>query len=69
MKCGIEGCPDAPNYGKLIYSIKCKWCWMIKVNKEDSDYWDQKEDEMNNAPEDYCICGDDENNPNCEWCF
>jgi hypothetical protein len=26
-------------------------------------------DQEEKADEEYCICGQDENNPNCEWCF
>ncbi len=30
---------------------------------------DEVIDQEEKEDEDFCICGDDENNPNCEWCF
>ena len=69
-------CPDRFKYHTLIYSITCEACYKNKMkllNGEnckctlievcDDCYIDDDEDPC------YCICRDDESNPNCEWCF
>ena len=45
--------------------VTCK-CSPIEICDECllQEEFDDEEEER-----DYCICGDDENNPNCEWCF
>ncbi len=45
-------------------SDKCK-CTPIELCDECYDELERTDVE----PEDYCICKDDYNNPNCEWCF
>jgi hypothetical protein len=70
-------CPDRFKYHTLIYSITCEACFKNKmklVNGEnckctlievcDECHFHEDDEEI-----DYCICRDDEINPNCEWCF
>ena len=70
-------CPDKDKYNTLIYSITCEACYKNKMklmNGEtcrcslieicDECLLGEEEEEI-----DYCICGLDESNPNCEWCF
>ena len=76
-QCKLENCPDKDKYGTLIYSITCKDCFakkMILMNGDDCrctfiEVCDEcllGEEEEEDC---YCICSDDEINPNCEWCF
>ena len=70
-------CPDKEKYNTLIYTITCEVCYRSKMDLlnggkckctliEVCDYClpGEEEEEI-----DYCICRDDEINPNCEWCF
>ena len=75
-QCNGPLCPDKDKYNTLIYSITCNACYENKmklinganckctlIEVCDDCHIDDDEDI------DYCICKEDYNNPNCEWCF
>jgi len=75
--CKLEECSDKEKYGTLIYSITCRYCFAKKMKLQngagckctfievcDECLLGEEEEEI-----DYCICREDEINPNCEWCF
>ena len=75
--CNLETSSDKDKYGTLIYSITCEYCFAKKMKLQngvgckctlievcDQCHIYEEEEEI-----DYCICGLDEINPNCEWCF
>ena len=75
--CKLENCPDKDKYHTLIYSITCKDCFAKKMKLMNGDdcrctfievcdeclLGEEEEEDC------YCICSDDEINPDCEWCF
>jgi len=74
--CNLENCSDKDKYGTLIYSITCEYCYAKKMKLVNGagckctlieicdECHIEDEEEI-----DYCICREDYNDPNCEWCF
>jgi len=77
IHCKLENCPDKDKYHTLIYTITCTYCFAKKMKLQNGvgckctfiEVCDEcllGEEEEEDC---YCICSDDEINPDCEWCF